>query len=465
MENYTKKLVWSLVDHPPDPPEAEQALQTIKENGRKRSVSCALGVEELSRLVEVFVLDKRHASHGTMTEALTIVANALVLNEGLLGRFEVPHDLISKVLSESIMASAGDPEQYLLMRLLFLFTFCGQPLATKTVQTCLTVCGARIKAVADSPKFACERDKLAFVEALKTLFNLLHHYPDPAVHFVQGYTANDLVRVLLKLPHRLDSLVLYRHICHNLLCLPVSVWLYERDDATEVLTTVFDFLELLTHPDNDEDTVRQDQILSPPLSLVHSIVTDLVDHQHLPAEAGGYSMYPELVATVRSRVLPSDKDREKALGESDSLSSYLLKITIDPMLTTSRNIIFDIFWKVSHENADDFVANFGLGFASSFLASHGIAFPESVTMDPAAAPRSSAASSAASSSSATSAINPITGQLLRFQRPPSPPLEEMTEEEKERDAERLYVLFERLKANKVFQVENPVHVAARNGQL
>lgn len=56
-------------------------------------------------------------------------------------------------------------------------------------------------------------------------------------------------------------------------------------------------------------------------------------------------------------------------------------------------------------------------------------------------------------------INPITGMVQREQ--PSGP--EMTEEEKEREAEKLFVLFERLE--KAGGMENPIKKALHEGKL
>ena len=42
---------------------------------------------------------------------------------------------------------------------------------------------------------------------------------------------------------------------------------------------------------------------------------------------------------------------------------------------------------------------------------------------------------------------------------------EMTQEEKEREAERLFVLFERLKKTGVVNVRNPVEEAYRSGRI
>jgi hypothetical protein len=60
-------------------------------------------------------------------------------------------------------------------------------------------------------------------------------------------------------------------------------------------------------------------------------------------------------------------------------------------------------------------------------------------------------------------VNPITGQ--RLDKEEQVQVEEMTQEEKEREAERLFVLFERLKATGVMNVENPVEAAYRSGRI
>ncbi|KAK2073684.1 hypothetical protein P8C59_007942 [Phyllachora maydis] len=60
----------------------------------------------------------------------------------------------------------------------------------------------------------------------------------------------------------------------------------------------------------------------------------------------------------------------------------------------------------------------------------------------------------ANSSDGRNPVNPITGQFLESENQPELP--EMTGEEKEREAERLFVLFERLKRNGLIQVQNPV---------
>lgn len=60
-------------------------------------------------------------------------------------------------------------------------------------------------------------------------------------------------------------------------------------------------------------------------------------------------------------------------------------------------------------------------------------------------------------------INPVTGQRLDMEE--SPRLADMTDEEKEREAEKLFVLFERLRKTGVVDVENPVSKAGREGRF
>ena len=60
-------------------------------------------------------------------------------------------------------------------------------------------------------------------------------------------------------------------------------------------------------------------------------------------------------------------------------------------------------------------------------------------------------------------INPITGQRRDMEPQDFGP--EMTDEEKEREAERLFVLFEKLKATGVVNVLNPVEQALQEGRF
>ena len=88
----------------------------------------------------------------------------------------------------------------------------------------------------------------------------------------------------------------------------------------------------------------------------------------------------------------------------------------------------------------------GYGNAAGFLFNKGI-----MTAPP--------APSQSEGLSVDSNVNPITG-MVNHKRPPEP---EMTEEEKEREAEKLFVLFERLE--KAGGMENPIRKALHEGKL
>ncbi|KAI8074514.1 guanine nucleotide exchange factor, partial [Gongronella butleri] len=101
------------------------------------------------------------------------------------------------------------------------------------------------------------------------------------------------------------------------------------------------------------------------------------------------------------------------------------------------------------ENASKFSQQVGYGNAIGFLVNKGIA------MEPPSAADGADDGPGGSHSGGHRPVHPITGQYLDVQDD-GPSLAEMTDEEKEREAERLFVLFERLKKTGVVNVENPV---------
>jgi hypothetical protein len=88
----------------------------------------------------------------------------------------------------------------------------------------------------------------------------------------------------------------------------------------------------------------------------------------------------------------------------------------------------------------------GYGYASGFLFSHNIPIPPDLRNE-----------------GGRTDINPVTGQ--RLDEVAQRELSEMTDEEKEREAERLFVLFERMRRLGVVDVENPVRSAQQAGRF
>lgn len=125
-------------------------------------------------------------------------------------------------------------------------------------------------------------------------------------------------------------------------------------------------------------------------------------------------------------LLPESEDRSQPIGQSDTLPSKLLETTKSPY-SQLRILIFELMFVLSDRDAETLTKNIGYGYASGFLATRGMEVPkmggtgESGGLDP--------------------EINPITGQ--KWSAEPQDTGPPMTREEKEREAERLFVLFER----------------------
>lgn len=121
------------------------------------------------------------------------------------------------------------------------------------------------------------------------------------------------------------------------------------------------------------------------------------------------------------------------------------------MTLTVRTLIYFSYSTLTHSPppAQILTAQIGYGNAAGYLFNRGLLAP----------PPAESSGAAAASSSIAPGINPITG-MVEHPRAPGP---EMTEEEKEREAEKLFVLFERLE--KSGGIENPIKKAMREGKM
>lgn len=262
---------------------------------------------------------------------------------------------------------------------------------------------------------AVPMEEMALVETLKLLFNVTHFCESqvseftPAVpHVVALLWKEDiprnkpldgvlgsLVNALLNLDHRDET---------------SRKAFYPDGDQTKVASRLIEILDVAirVYSDNDLD----------------SVVTSLVNvirkvHEQAPEE---------VKQSIRDALLPTSEDREQVLGQGDSLSAKLLKNSTNPSCQTLRDSITQLLFDMSDRDPSRFVENVGYGIASGFLFQNNIPMPES-------------ASEAGNARGTEKPVNPITGQFLDAEKPVEEP--EMTQEEKEREAERLYVLFER----------------------
>lgn len=138
----------------------------------------------------------------------------------------------------------------------------------------------------------------------------------------------------------------------------------------------------------------------------------------------------DVKAHICTIFLPSEKDRENVLGKGDSLQSRLLSLFNQVAAPHLRLLVPAFYFELSDNDVDSFVRHVGYGLAAGFLRANGMQTGLSAqtrVTDP---------------HESLNRTNPITGQRLDNETQVSSL--EMTDEEKEREAERLFVLFERL---------------------
>lgn len=136
---------------------------------------------------------------------------------------------------------------------------------------------------------------------------------------------------------------------------------------------------------------------------------------------------------LRQTLLPRDEERNRPLGQADTLPAKLLRLSTSGQTPELREIIPIVLFDLSGRDPEAFVRNVGYGFASGFLTSNNISHlrqrPRPVE----------------DSRTADDHINFVTGQYIANERAPSD--SPMSETEKMQEAERLFVLFERYGAS------------------
>ena len=135
-----------------------------------------------------------------------------------------------------------------------------------------------------------------------------------------------------------------------------------------------------------------------------------------------------------------------------------------------RRSIYNLYFAMSDNNNQLLIENIGFGLASGFL-------PMSLLEDNNETNRLLHNNTTTSTTTSTTTnniirddINVVTGQKLCAEQARAADvhkkeMEPMTQEEKEIEAERLFVLFERLERTGVVNVKNPVRTALENGDF
>ncbi len=286
---------------------------------------------------------------------------------------------------------------------------------------------------------------MALSDTLKLLFNITHFHPESAPRFSISLPNIFKILVRRKLPQPpLDPPVNYlinallnldledtngeqqKHLGQNAV-FPT----FNANINAECLVTILDkSIGAYTGPE-------MDQTIAPILTLIRRI------YEIAPADS--------VKKTMETMLLPTPSERDKPIGKSTSLASRLLNLTTSAVAQDLRGSIAAMMFELSGKDPATFVQNIGYGFASGFLMSQKIPMPEDIIK--------------AHGGHAVQdvPVNPITGQ--RLDKEEYVESEPMTEEEKEREAERLFVLFERYVSFSLLRVVFEVEGGLMNEQI
>ncbi|CAO2655664.1 Nn.00g044670.m01.CDS01 [Neocucurbitaria sp. VM-36] len=433
-------------------PQRQQLLEQLKVYGRSVDNSDPIFTQDGLRTLG------RYAFDGDTTpasqEALRCIANALLLvpktRQLLVDLGHGPH------AADKLKGDSADDE-FLASRILFLMTYdanldysklVSENQLADNINAAITRHAKRYSRSARRWSLSQERSRpmelMALSETLKLLFNITHFHPDLAEYFSKSIP--DIFKILVRrgIPKPPLSAPI-NYLINALLNLDLedtkeqqrkyfgqnAVFpMFDQKCNAEHLVNILD-QAIITYSESELDNT-----IAPVLTLIRRV----------------YEIAPSSVKkSMEKLILPTPEEREKPIGKSDTLSSRLLNLSTSALTPNLRGSISAMMFELSSKDASTFVQNVGYGFASGFLMSNNIPMPEE------------AVKANAGDSAQSIPVNPITGQ--RLDREENVQEEPMTQEEKEREAERLFVLFERLKATGVVDVKNPVAEAYQSGRI
>lgn len=384
------------------------------------------------------------SSTTTSREALRCLANALLLRPETR---QILVDLGCAPKAADKLKTDNSDDEFLLSRILFLMTYGTtanfQELITKnkladSINTCLARHAKRYVKGSRRLSTANPMDDMALTETAKLVFNITHFFPDLTPPF--SNSISPLLQIVQKTKISRPPLQQPLQACINSLInldladKPSRSSLFPRSDPKGITEHLVAILDACVTSYKDSEL---DQAASPVITLLRKTYKEAPD---------------QVKRHMETLLLPTDADRAKPIGKSDVLSSRLLQLSTSAISPTLRTSIQAMLFELSGEDPNKFVANVGYGYASGFLMSQNIPVPHNAT------------DAWTDGGGEGVRINPITGQRLDAEMyvDEGPP---MTDEEKEIEAEKLFVLFERLRATGMVDVVNPVRQAVEEGRF
>lgn len=350
--------------------------------------------------------------------------------------------------AEALKSDSTDDE-FLLSRILFLLTYGSdadfEKLAedhhlASNINSCVARHAKRYCKALRRMSYSSPMDDMALTETTKLMFNITHHCPDLTQSFSKS------------IPHLMQILNTSK-ISDPPLDPPLSSIVNALLNLDLAGESGLSFTKSAFFP--------RLNCKGPMEHIVNILDATLVFYKEADLEAMATpivslirKVYPITPCSVKKHLehllLPTDSDRNKPIGQANTLSSRLLRLSTSAITPALRTSISAMLFELSDSDASKFVHNVGYGYAAGFLMGQNMPIPESA--------------SDAFANTQAGAINPITGQMraAEDQLDGGPP---MTDEEKEMEAEKLFVLFERLKKTGVVDVINPVQAAIDSGRF
>ncbi|RGB33087.1 guanine nucleotide exchange factor [Rhizophagus diaphanus] len=453
------------------------ALQTLKILGRDANGCGHLFTDKGFKILLTHTkLQSTEPKSDTLVtqESLTCIANMLLLKESTRDLFD-KYKCISSICQFFKDNGISIKTQFLLSRILFLMTVKPQPAVQPLIDN-LGIIDILYNYISKHleqlslPNSSSKEDinslpitrVMVLNEQLKLLFNLMMN--DPKIerdNLVQGSNNSNkfeklllpILNILLKVPKStpLPLSPPHSHAIHALLNFPIepykSLWFPPSSSKKEQYRVCFDLIDMFksmiymavkNDPDKENaaaggasnNNLDFDEIITPLVVLLRKLADD--------------DDYAKIL--IKEELLPDNIDRSKPLEKGDSFSARLIGLMTSVMLPHLKDSISELLFILCNQDANLFVHHVGYGNAAGFLLSKNIMMPPS----------------SSNTSHSDKPINPVTGQYCENE-PPS--LSNMTDEEKEREAEKLFVLFERLKKTGVMDVVNPVEEAIKSGKI
>ncbi|KAK4238095.1 guanine nucleotide exchange factor synembryn-like protein [Achaetomium macrosporum] len=458
------KLTGDLKSAILQPQERDAALEELKVYGRDPNYADPIFTKEGIGTLAKFAFD--HTSDTTSRNALRVLCNALFLKPVTRQTFV---DLGYEPKACSKLGNDSRDDEFLVSRLILLTTYGTSidlpklieqhRLADSIIQN-LSRHAARFSERPVAAARADPMEEMALAESLKLLFNVTNFAKNHISAFDPALPHIATILRFHQLPQTktpLDApfgLLINALLNLNLGSATAQSSLYPPAEPTRIADRLIHLLDLSMKSYTDTDL---DQAVTPLICVLSAV------YEHAPPESDRATAGDTVRSFIRSRLLPTEEDRKSVLGKTDSLPSRLLRNWTNPLAPQFRSAVGHLYFDISGKDAAKFIENVGYGYASGFLFENGIPLPPGAMEQGGEGSTSRRDGGGAGGGGARRPVNPITGQFLDEEKLPDLP--EMTMEEKEREAERLFVLFERLKQTGVMSVQNPVEKAVQEGRF